>query len=78
MSLENQVTFDLGFNWEANEEAQEEESMGRFGNSTKATRKKIMSDRHWESTQRATKSALKILMDYLHQKKSKRSLRNHR
>lgn len=57
------ANFDLGFDFEENEERDQ------FGSSTSEDQSKLMQERNRESTARATRGMVKILTDYLAEKK---------
>lgn len=57
------ANFDLGFDLEENED------IARFGSSTVKDQDELMQDRVKENTQRATKNAIKVLRDYLAEKR---------
>lgn len=74
-----EANFNLGFNFESDEDDSEteqkiekESNKNRFGSSTSKEKDDILDGRHKENTQRATKNSVKILTDYLAEKKLKR------
>lgn len=70
-SISDEVNFDLGFNFDEDNEESIHSETDRFVSTSKGEQHKIMDDRHRDNTKRATKNSVKILKDYLCEKNFK-------
>lgn len=66
------ANFNLEFDWEEESDDNNDNDTNRFGNSSKKDQENLLEDRHRDNTRRATRNAVKILIDYLKEKKLKK------
>lgn len=59
----DEANFDLGF------DVEDDENEDRFASKSEKEKDDLMGDRHRQNTKRATKNSIKILIDYLKEKK---------